>query len=116
MDKIILKGMKIFGYHGVYEEEKKLGQKFIVDLEMFLDLKEAGKHDDFTKTVNYVEVYNNIENIVKNFKFHLLETLAEKIAEEVLSNTLIKNVKVRIRKPAPPVDAEFEYIGVEIER
>ena len=61
MDIITLKGLAFYAFHGVLVEENKLGQKFIVDLQMFLDLSSAGDNDDLNQTVNYAEVYDKIK-------------------------------------------------------
>ncbi len=116
MDKILINNMKIYGYHGVMEEEKILGQNFFIDLELNCDLRKAGKTDDLKDTVNYAEIYSKVENIVKNRKYNLLEKLAQEIADEILKNIIISGVKVRIRKPSAPVNGNFDFVGVEISR
>ncbi|MGM0508908.1 MAG: dihydroneopterin aldolase [Fusobacteriota bacterium] len=117
MDKILLKNLKIYGYHGVLEEEKKLGQNFYIDLELFLDLQGAGKTDDLKETINYADIYNKVEHITKTNKYDLIETLAENIANSLLSEfTKIKNIRVNIKKPQAPIDGNFDHVGVEIYR
>ncbi|HEX3011424.1 MAG TPA: dihydroneopterin aldolase, partial [Syntrophomonadaceae bacterium] len=76
MDKILAKGLTFKGCHGVLPQEKKLPQKFIVDLELFLDLSSAGIEDNLQKTVNYDEVYKQVKRIVENESYNLIEALA----------------------------------------
>ena len=65
MDKIYVNGMKFYGYHGVFPEEQKLGQRFNVDVMLTLDLSKAGLSDDLDATVNYKEVYDAVKEIVE---------------------------------------------------
>jgi 7,8-dihydroneopterin aldolase/epimerase/oxygenase len=116
MDKIEIKGIKIYGYHGVMEEEKKLGQNFIVDLKIYKDLKMAGETDSIENTVSYAEIYDSVKQIIKKEKYDLIERLAEKIAEEVLTKFAIDKIKVRVKKPNAPIYGNFKYVGVEIKR
>ena len=117
MDKIILSNLGFYGYHGVLEAEKTLGQKFFIDVELFLDTKEAGKNDDLTKSVSYADVYEIIKDITENKKFNLIEALAENIASEVLEKfTLINQIMVRVKKPEAPVSGMFDYFAVETRR
>lgn len=117
MDKIIIKNMKIYAYHGVLPQEQIDGQQFIIDVEMFVDLKPAGASDDIKDTVDYSVVYGIIKEINENNKFCLVERLAQRISEELL-NTFDKMDKViiDIKKPSAPIDGEFDWVGVRIER
>lgn len=116
-DKIIMSHMAFFGNHGVFQEEKVLGQKFFVDAELFLDTSEAGKKDDMNLSVSYGEVYTLIKDIVEHRNFDLLEAIAETIASEVLEKfTLLDAITVRVKKPEAPVPGIFDYFGVEITR
>lgn len=117
MDKIIMENMGFYGYHGVLQEEKTLGQKFFVDASLFLPLKEAGETDDLNFSVNYGEVYETIKEIVTFEKFDLLEGLADRICSKVLSSyPLVQKIRIKIKKPEAPVPGIFDYFGVEIER
>ena len=107
MDKIILKDMAFYGYHGLLKEESVLGQKFFIDIEIETDTKEAGINDDFTKTIKFTE----------DKRFNLIEALAENIASEILNRfDIAYSVMVRIRKKEAPVKGIFDYMGVEIRR
>ena len=115
MDKIYIRDLEFIGYHGVFEEEKKLGQKFYLSLELSTDLREA--NDDITKTTHYGEVAETVKKIFFQKKYDLIETLAEDIAREVLlSFPLIKEVKLEIKKPWAPVGLPLKDVAVEITR
>lgn len=117
MDKIILKDMAFYGYHGLLKEESVLGQKFFVDIEIETSTKEAGINDDFTKTINYAEVYEITREFTEDKRFNLIEALAENIASEILNRfDIAHSVMVRIRKKEAPVKGIFDYMGVEIRR
>src|SRR5438874_10725311 len=102
-DLIRLTGLTFYGYHGVNPEEKQIGQRFIVDLELSLELAPAGRSDDLTVTVNYSEVYRIVRDIVEGMPRNLLEAVAEQIASDVLQQTSAKAVRVRLAKPWAPV-------------
>lgn len=122
MDKIIMKNMKFFAYHGVLPEERNSGQDFLIDAELYLDLRKSGCSDELEDTADYSAVYAVINNVVKNNKFRLIEKLADSIAREILSKyKIIKEVAVEVRKPDAPIkDAQlaggFDYISVVIKR
>ncbi|KJS22320.1 MAG: dienelactone hydrolase [Clostridiaceae bacterium BRH_c20a] len=116
MDKIFLKNLAFFGFHGVLQEEKNLGQKFFVDVELSLDLKEAGESDNVQDTVSYADIYQLVKDVVSDNRFNLIEALAENIAFEILKYEEITETVVRVRKPEAPVAGIFDYFGVEIRR
>ena len=119
MDFIELKGLEFYGYHGVFENERKYGQKFIIDVIMYLDLKNISIDDDLNKTVDYSEVYEKIKYLFDDKKFKLIESLAEYIAESLIeSYSLVKKVSVTIKKPNPPISGKYDYfaVGINCER
>ena len=117
MDKIIMKNMEFYGYHGVLIEEQIKGQNFYIDLEMYLDLKKAGNNDNLEDTVDYSKIYDIIKYITENYKFRLIEKLADSISREILSKyEMIKEVVVCVKKPDAPISGTFDFVGVEIKR
>lgn len=116
MDCINLEGMEFFGYHGVIPEENKLGQRFIVDVCMYLDLRKAGKRDDLTETVNYAEVYHKVKAIVEGKPVKLIETLADRIAAAILCSDLVSSVQVTVSKPGAPINGIFGNVSVTVNR
>lgn len=115
-DKIILQGMEFYGYHGTLPPERELGQRFAVDLELFLDLAEAGRLDDLSATVDYAKVFALVEELVTGPARQLLERLAEDIAAAVLERFPVEEVLVRVKKPAAPLRGRLDYAAVEIRR
>ena len=107
MDKIILDGMSFYGYHGAFKAENELGQIFLVDLELKLDLSEAGETDDLEKTVNYGEVFEIVKEIMEG----------EPIAKQLFSHyNRVLETKVKITKNNPPIPGHYNGVGIEIVR
>ncbi|KIL39430.1 hypothetical protein SD70_20165 [Gordoniibacillus kamchatkensis] len=117
MDTITLSGMAFYGYHGVFPEETKLGQRFVLDVALRLPLEQAGRSDDLTLTINYAEAYELIKRIVEGEPYKLIEALAERVAMELMQTyTSIHELTVRVTKPHPPFDAQLHGVAVEIQR
>lgn len=117
MDKIYVNGMHFYGYHGVFQEETRLGQRFSVDLSVSLDLKQAGETDELEQTVSYAELYQVCQEIVEGKPYKLVEAVAEKIAANVLAGfPLIAEVTVKVIKPDPPIPGHYKSVAVEITR
>jgi len=117
MDKIYINNLEFIGFHGVFPEEKKLGQKFLVSLELTVDTREAGKTGGLTKSVHYGLVAQDVEKLFLEKSIDLIETCAENIAEMVLKKyELVKEIKVVVKKPWAPLQMHFENVAVEITR
>jgi dihydroneopterin aldolase len=116
MDKIILAGMKFYGRHGVLSQERELGQRFEVDVEIMLDLAPAGRDDELSKTISYADIYTLVEKVLTGPPYKLIEALAESIARDILDSFPAQGVKVMIKKPGAPVPGIFDFMAVEIER
>ena len=116
-DRIVLAGMAFQARHGVNDWEKVQAQRFEVDVEMAVDVQQAGLDDDITWTVDYAAAYAVIRQIVESTTFNLIEALAEAIAHELLGeNPRVQEVVVRVRKPDVKLDGPLAYAGVEIHR
>jgi len=116
-DKIILQGMTFYGYHGVNQAERELGQRFVVDLELIKDLSHAGHSDDLGMTVNYASVFKVTREIVEGEAANLIETVAERLAGALLERFPLEAVRVRVRKPWAPVKGSvLDWVGAEIYR
>ena len=117
MDKLYLENIEIFANHGVFQEEKNLGQKFIISLELKLDTREAAITGDLTKSVHYGELCHKVEEEFQKESYDLIETAAEKVAEFILFNyKLVKEVKVTLKKPWAPISRHLDYAAIEIIR
>ena len=117
LDKIYVNRMEFYGYHGVFSEETRLGQRFAVDLFVSLDLKKAGETDELKYSVNYAELYQVCKDIVEGPPYKLVEAVAEKIASGILTMfALISEVTVKVIKPDPPIPGHYNSVAVEITR
>ncbi|MCX7572010.1 dihydroneopterin aldolase [Tumebacillus sp. DT12] len=117
MDAIYLNGLEFYAYHGVFDEENRLGQRFSADVVFYLSTKEAGESDDLSKTVNYASAYEVIKSILDGQPVQLVETLCERIAAALLEQfALVQQVRVRVNKPNPPIPGILAGVAVEITR
>ncbi|MGB5947015.1 dihydroneopterin aldolase [Paenisporosarcina sp.] len=118
MDYIHVNDMEFWGNHGVFAEETKLGQRFRVTLSLAVELQEAGQTDNLDKTVNYAEAFFICQKIVEGEPVQLVETVAERIATEILKTFKgrVKGCKVIVIKPDPPIPGHYRSISVEITR
>lgn len=117
MDKITLKKLRFYGYHGVLKEENRLGQKFTVNLELYADLRKACKTDAVEDTINYALVYEVVKEIVETEKYNLIEKLAEEITKRIFNNfSLVNEILVEIEKPEAPVNGIYDFFSVELRR
>lgn len=117
MDKITLQRMQFYGYHGLLPEENKLGQRFIVSIDLFLDLNKPGKTDNMNDSIDYSYVYEIVEKVVTGEAKNLIEAVAEDIARQMLSTfELLKACTVKVIKPDPPIHGHYESVSVEIYR
>ncbi len=104
-DRILLEGMIFHGRHGTLPAERELGQPFVVDIELRLDLQPAGLSDDLTRTVDYSEVHRQAKEIVEGPPVSLTETVAERIAGAVMENYLeVQAIRVKVAKPNVRLD------------
>ncbi|PWZ51435.1 dihydroneopterin aldolase [Staphylococcus pseudintermedius] len=116
-DKIFLKGLEFYAYHGALPAENEIGQIFTVDVEMKVDLSVAGTSDRVEDTVHYGEVYEDIKAIMHGYAVQLIEHLAERIALRINSHyNRVMETKVRITKKNPPIPGYYQGVGVEIVR
>ena len=108
--------MQFFAFHGVAPEEKKLGQTFEVDIDVDVDMGKVSKSDNVEDAIDYSRLFNISSSIMSGTSCNLLETLAGKIADQILSEFSINSVIVRIRKPNAPIAGTFDHVEIEIER
>ncbi|AJI79820.1 dihydroneopterin aldolase [Corynebacterium singulare] len=114
-DRIELTGLECFGYHGVFEEEKKTGQPFIVDVTCWLDT--AGIEDDLNRTVNYAELADVTAYIVEGPSRDLIETVAAEVAETAMQRfEILHAIEVTIHKPKAPIPRTFADVAVVARR
>jgi len=112
---IRIKKATFYAYHGVLSEEQSVGGKFEADVDIYTNFSNAAEHDSLKETVNYDKVYKFVYQLALEQKYYLIETLAAKIADELLKKfPLINKVAVRIRKNNPPLGGVVDCVEVEV--
>ncbi|TFI27588.1 dihydroneopterin aldolase [Streptomyces niveus] len=116
VDRLALRGLKARGHHGVFPHEREEGQTFIVDLVLSLDTRPAAAGDDLTRTVHYGIVAEEVVAVVRGEPVDLIETLAERIAEQCLKHDGVDEVEVTLHKPDAPITVPFDDVTITITR
>ncbi len=117
LDRINIRNLEVFGRHGVFPEENRLGQKFIINAMLYVPVREAGLKDDLTKSVHYGEVSHFMTNYMTEHTFGLIEAVAEQLAKAVLLRfPLLQQITLEISKPWAPIGLPLEAVSVEITR
>lgn len=116
-DRIVLEGMRFYGFHGVNPEERVLGQEYLVDLAVEMGLVMAGASDRLEDTVSYAHIYRAVRDVMEGEPRNLLEAAAQSIVDRVLADFPVDSVSVRVKKPHPPIRGSvIENATVEIFR
>lgn len=116
-DKVFVSNLCILGRHGVFEEERKLGQRFFLDLEVDYDSRRASREDDYRKAICYGSLCKLAESVSDAGPYNLIETFADRVIEAIFERfASVTKAKVTIRKPGAPIESNFDTVGVSIER
>jgi dihydroneopterin aldolase len=116
-DTIFITGLVIHARHGVMEHETEVGQRFVIDLELYTDLSESSRTDRLVDTVSYAEVVTTTTSAFKNTNYKLLERAAGAVADAILATfSRIRAVQVTVHKPHAPIAAIFDDVGVVLTR
>ena len=115
-DKIKVCNMIFYAYHGTSPAERKTGNRFEVDVEVFTDFSKAARTDKLTDTISYPKIYTLTEEIFTSKKYNLIERVGYLIADKILEEFSPKKVIVRIRKKIPPIPGNLDHVEVEIEK
>lgn len=117
MDKILIRDLKIFAYHGVNPEEKRDGQNFVFDIDLSVNMTKACYSDDVNDTVSYAKVVKTVRRAVTGEKYNLLEKTAQIAADAILEEyPEVFSVDITLKKPEAPIKADFGWVGVQISR
>ena len=116
MDRLVLRGLRVVGTHGVLPEEQVRAQPFEVDVDLGLDLAAAGESDALADTVDYGELAQRVADVVSGEHHALLERLAHRIAEVALADQRVVDVEVTVRKLRPPVPVDLAHAEVRLRR
>ncbi len=115
-DRITLTGLEVFGYHGVFDHEKRDGQHFVVDLTLWLDLTAAVSTDELSATVDYGELAQLAATVIAGPPRDLIEAVAGEIADTVMRTYRVHAVEVTLHKPSAPIPLDFADVAVTIRR
>ncbi|MCD7723346.1 MAG: dihydroneopterin aldolase [Clostridiales bacterium] len=117
MDKIIINGLEIFAFHGVNPEEKEQGQSFVIDIILYVNINKACRSDNVLDTVSYAKVIKTVTRVFTAEKYDLIEKCAQVVADSVLSEYQdVFRVDITVKKPNAPMNAKFNWVGVNIVR
>ena len=116
MDRITLSGIDVYAHHGVHPAERELGQRFVVDLELYGDWSEAAHSDQLKAALDYVGVHRRVREVTAGTSFQLLEALAAAICEALLRDHPVERVVVTVQKPNPPIPNFLGRVAVTLDR
>ncbi len=115
-DLLLLKDLEFWGTHGHWPEENKLGQRFVVDIEVSVDMQKMCDTDDLDTGLSYVTVYGIAKKVVTTEQHKLVQRIAQRIADEVIKAYPIKQIKVTVKKPSVAIGGIVDYVGCSIVR
>lgn len=115
-DRITLTGLRVHGRHGVHEHERAHGQEFVIDATVWLDLGPAAATDQLSATLDYGALAHRAAQIVGGQPCNLIETVAARIASDVLADQRVQAVEVTVHKPAAPLALHFTDVAVTTRR
>lgn len=115
-DRISLRGLTVHGHHGVYDVERDRGQDFVIDVDLSLDLAPAARSDDVGDTVHYGDLAQSLAAAVSGEPVHLIETLAQRLADICLADPRVATAAVTVHKPNAPVPLTFADVSVTVVR
>ena len=116
MDRITLTGVTAVGHHGVFDFERREGQPFVVDAVLYLDFAAAAESDDVKDTAHYGEVAQRITEWISGEPLNLIEALAVRIAEGLLTEFPLQGVDITVHKPQAPIEVPFGDVAVTVHR
>ena len=117
MDKITIKNLHFYAYHGVNPEEKEQGHNFYLDIDYYVNIAKACHSDNVEDTVSYAKVVKCVKRVFTAEKYDLIERAAQVVADAILDAFAeILKVDVTLKKPEAPVKEDFDYMAVSISR
>ena len=116
MDRITVQGIDVYAHHGVHPAERELGQRFVIDVELYGDWSRPGQTDALGDALDYVAVHRRIREVAGAQSFHLLEALAETISRALLSDFPVARTVVTVHKPNPPIPSFLGRVSVTLDR
>jgi dihydroneopterin aldolase len=115
-DRLRLEGIDVYAHHGALPAERELGQRFVVDVDMWADLEPAADNDDLSRGIDYAAVHRVVVTAAPSSSFHLIEAQAGRLCRELLAAFTAESVRVTVRKTQPPISGFFGQAMVTLER
>ena len=115
-DRITLTGLRVYGHHGVLEHERRDGQDFLIDLVVWLDLDRAADTDELSDTLDYGELARRVAEIVGGEPCDLIEAVAGRVVDAVMTDSRLHAAEVTIHKPSAPIPLDFADVAVTVRR
>lgn len=115
-DRITLRGLRVRGHHGVFEQERRDGQDFLIDVVLSVDTRAAGQSDDLNDTIHYGVLAEELAADVARDPLYLIEALAQRLADRCLVDPRVEEVEVTVHKPQAPVTVPVADVAVTITR
>jgi dihydroneopterin aldolase len=116
LDQVALRGLRVFGRHGVAEHERRNGQEFIIDAVLWLDTRPAAAADDLARTADYAAIADRLVSLAAGPPVRLIETLAERLAMACLSDPAVQEAEITVHKPHAPIAHLFTDVTVTVRR
>ena len=116
MDELTVTGIECHGHHGVFEHERREGQRFVIDLTLCLDTRAAAASDDLQETVDYGSLVGQVKAAVESDPVDLIETLAARVADVCLIDRRVEWARVTVHKPEAPIATVFADVALTIRR
>ncbi len=116
MDRVSLRGIDVYAHHGVHPAERELGQRFVIDVDLWVDCGPAAASDALGDALDYTAVHRRICEVTAENSFHLIETLAGRLCRALLEDFPVARVRVQVHKPNPPIPSFLGTASVTFER
>lgn len=116
MDRITVIGIRAWGHHGVFADERRHGQPFVVDVELGVEAPRVERVDELSQTLDYAVVARAVASVVEGEPVKLIETLAARIADRCMADVRVSEVTVTVHKPEAPIGVEFADVSVSVTR
>ncbi len=115
-DRIRLEGIQIYAHHGVHPAERELGQRFVIDVDLYLDCTPAGVSDELERALDYSAVHERIRSMASGQNFQLIEALAHHLCLGLLDEFPVEKVRITVHKPHPPLRDFQGVVSVRLQR
>ena len=115
LNVVRIKKASFYAYHGALLEEQSIGGNFEADVDMYFNFSDAAETDDLSKTINYEEIYKQINKVIYQKKYYLIETIATIIADNLLETyPILEKIDVKVRKNNVPVGGIIDHVEAQV--